>query len=130
MTESNKQFSPENIGNRFGDSQSGDNTPKICYETAEQSYCTRFETGKTGTYVLPYSAFLSAHLPASVPASSFEILTLVYVTHTVTVRGAQLSALLTVIQKGRAETIRIGGSQASGLVTTPTVHAITVVEGH
>jgi len=101
---------------------------KTCYETAEQNLFTRFETEKAGAYVLPYSGLLFAHLPP-VAGSAVETLTAVYVTHTVTIKGAQLSPLLLVIQKGRAETIRVGGGQPSGNTNTPTVREIAVTEG-
>lgn len=98
-----------------------------CYETAEANLFTRYETER-GAYVLPYSALLFAHL-APPAGSALETLTVVYVTHTVTLRGTQLSPLLLVLQKGRAETIRVGGGQPNGNTNTPTVHEIAVVEG-
>lgn len=100
---------------------------KTCYETAEQNLFTRFETER-GAYVLPYSALLFAHLPP-LAGSAEETLTLAYVTHSVTIRGTQLSPLLLVIQKGRAEVVRIGGGQANGTTSTPAVREIAVTEG-
>jgi hypothetical protein len=102
---------------------------KTCYETAETNLFTRFETERAGAYVLPYSALLFAHQPPTPAGATVETLTAVYVTHTVTIKGAQLSPLLLVIQKGRAETIRVGGGQPSGNTNTPTVRDITVTEG-
>ena len=101
---------------------------KNCYETAEQNLFTRFETERSGAYVLPYSGLLFAHLPP-MAGSAVETLTVIYVTHTVTIRGSQLSPLLLVLQKGRAEVVRIGGGQSNGTTNTPTVREIKVVEG-
>jgi hypothetical protein len=100
---------------------------KPCYETAEQNLFTRFETEKHGHYALPYVGLLYAH--QSPPGNAADTLTLFYVTHTVTIRGAQLASLLMVIQKGRAETIRVGGGQAGGATSGPTVREIRVAEG-
>ncbi|HXP61968.1 MAG TPA: hypothetical protein VN829_15845 [Dongiaceae bacterium] len=100
---------------------------KPCYETAEQNLFTRFETEKHGHYALPYVGLLYAH--QSPPGNAPDTLTLFYVTHTVTIRGAQLASLLMVIQKGRAETIRVGGGQGSGATSGPSVREIRVVEG-
>lgn len=104
------------------------NDAKTCYETAEQNLFTRFETERSGAYVLPYASLLFAHLPP-VNGSAVETLTAVYVTHTVTIRGTQLSPLLLVLQKGRAEVVRVGGGQSSGTTTTPAVREIAVTEG-
>lgn len=101
---------------------------KTCYETAEQNLFTRYETERAGAYVLPYSALLFAHLPP-VNGSAVETLTAVYVTHTVTIKGTQLSPLLLVLQKGRAETVRVGGGQTNGTTNTPAVREIRVTEG-
>jgi hypothetical protein len=102
-----------------------------CYETAEQNLFTRFETDQQGTYVLPYTGLLFALLSPPTRGSSGDTLTLLYVTHTVTIRGTRLLPLLLVIQKGRAEVIRVGGgqSQSNGTQTTPAVREITVAEG-
>jgi len=101
-----------------------------CYETAEQNLFTRFETDQQGTYVLPYTGLLFALLSPPTRGSSGDTLTLLYVTHTVTIQGSQLSSLLTVIQKGRAETIRVGGWQPDGAnANTQAVREITVTEG-
>lgn len=100
---------------------------KPCYETAEQNLFTRFETDKHGTFALPYAGLLYVH--QSPPGNAADTLMLFYVTHTVTIRGAQLASLLMVIQKGRAETIRVGGGQGSGATGGPTVREIKVAEG-
>lgn len=100
---------------------------KTSYETAEQNLFTRFETERNGAYVLPYASLLFAHL-SPLTGGTVETLTVVYVTHTVTLRGTQLSPLLLVLQKGRAEVVRVGGGQSNG-TTTPTVRDITVTEG-
>jgi hypothetical protein len=105
------------------------NDPKPSYDTAEANLFTRFEAGQQGTFVLPYSGLLFAHQPPTPAGATVETLTLLYVTHCVTIRGTQLSPLLLIIQKGRAETIRVGGGQPSGNTNTPTVREIKVVEG-
>jgi len=98
-----------------------------CYETAETNLFTRFVTcGPEGTYALPYSALMFVHLPP-VPAGDLEVLTLGYVTHVVTIHGTQLSQLLLIVAKGRAETIRIGGGQSGGTLTS-TVREITIAD--
>jgi hypothetical protein len=107
--------------------QPGDNTAKPAYETAEQNLFTRFETNG-GAIILPYAGLMFAQLSPSA-GSALETLTLTYVTHTVTLEGTQLLPLLLIIQKGRAETIRIGGGPSNGTHTTPAVREITVAEG-
>lgn len=97
-----------------------------CYEAAEQNLFTRFETEPNGGLLLPYASLMFARLT---PASEGEILTLAYVTHTVTIAGSQLSALLHIVQKGRAETIRAGGS-ADETTKTPAIRNITITEAH
>jgi len=103
---------------------------QTCYETAEQNLFTRFETETQGDFLLPYSGLLFAHLapPASAEAED-GTLTLIYVTHTVTLTGIKLSALLETIHKGRAETIRAGSSQPGGN-TNPSIREIQITEGH
>jgi hypothetical protein len=96
-----------------------------CYEAAEQNLFTWFETEPGCGFLLPYSSLMFARLT---PATDGEILTLVYVTHTVTISGSKLPTLLQVIQKGRAEIIRAGGSQLDGN-TTPSIREITITEG-
>ena len=96
------------------------------YETAEQCLFTRFETKPTGDYLLPYSGLLFARLT---PASEGEILTLTSITHTVTITGSKLLALLQIIQQGRAETIRAGG-HADATTKTPAIRNIIITEGH
>jgi hypothetical protein len=101
-----------------------------CYETAEQNLFTRFETETQGDFLLPYSGLLFARLaPPKSAAAEVESLTLIYVTHTVIITGAKLSALLETFQKGRAETIRIAGWQ-SNEITPPAVRDIKVTEGN
>jgi hypothetical protein len=100
---------------------------KSCYETAEQNLFTRFETAQQGVFVLPYSGLLFAHQAPTTEGAIIDTLTLLYVTHTVTIRGIHLSPLLPVIGKGRAEVIRVGGGQPNG--NTPVVREITVAEG-
>ncbi len=100
---------------------------KTCYETSEQNLFTRFETKDAGTYVLPYASLLFVHLSPRASGAG-DILTLTYTTHAVTVRGDQLSPLLLMIQKGRADTIRVGSGQSSGVTGTPTVRDITVTD--
>jgi hypothetical protein len=104
---------------------------KTCYETAEQNPFTRIETGRQGVFLFPGSALLFAHEAPRPAGASLDTLTLLYVTHTVTIRGTRLLPLLLVIQKGRAEVIRVGGgqSQSNGTQTTPAVREITVAEG-
>ena len=104
---------------------------KSCYETAEQNLFTRFETGQHGAFVLPYSGLLFAH-QAPTPAGASRYPDLVDVAlRPLYHPGTQLLPLLLVIQKGRAEAIRVGGgqSQSNGTQTTPAVREITVAEG-
>jgi hypothetical protein len=96
-----------------------------CYETAEQNLFTRFETESEGSFLLPYSGLLFARLT---PATAEDILTLIYVTHTVTIMGSTLSALLQIIQQGRTETIRAGG-RADTDTKTPAIRKIIIAEG-
>lgn len=102
------------------------NDNKPCYETAEQNLFARFETAEHGTFALPYVTLLRAHLTPAEPGGAAETLTLLYSTHTVTIEGTQLSSLLLAVQKGRAEAIRIGGSQANA---SPAVRQLVVAEG-
>ena len=102
------------------------NDTKTCYDTAEANLFTRFETPDQGVFALPCSALMSVHLPPSAHGVP-ETLSLVYVTHVVTIQGTHLSPLLLVIEKGRAEAIRVGGGQSGGS-TTPTVRDITVAD--
>lgn len=102
---------------------------KPSYDTAENNLFTRFETGQQGTFVLPYSGLLFAHQAPTPAGAAVETLTLIYVTHSVSIRGTQLSPLLLVIQKGRAETVRVGGGQPNGNTNTPTVREIQIAEG-
>ena len=100
------------------------------YDTADQNLFTRFETGDQGDFLLAYSGLLFAHLTAAPSAGAEEeTLTLIYVTHTVTVHGTRLSPLLLVIQKGRAESIREGSGLTGGQTNNPTVREIIVAEG-
>ena len=96
-----------------------------CYESAEQCLFTRFETESEGSFLLPYSGLLFARLTS---ATAEDILTLIYVTHTVTIMGSTLSALLQIIQQGRTETIRAGG-RADTDTKTPAIRKIIIAEG-
>lgn len=100
---------------------------KTCYETADGSLFTRFETGEQGAFLLPYTGLLAAHLPP--PSGSTEQLTLLYVTHTVVITGANLSALLDTIQRGRAKKIYIGEDKAKAAAKNPTIRAIKITLG-
>ena len=102
------------------------NETQNCYETAEQCLFTRFETESEGSFLLPYSGLLFARLT---PATAEDILTLIYVTHTVTIMGSTLSALLQIIQQGRAETIRKAGNPANKSLNTPAISEIQITEG-
>jgi len=103
-------------------------TTKPCYDTAEQNPLTRFET-ETQVYALPYSYLLCAMLSPNPRDGTGETLTLLYGSHTVTIRGDRLSSLLLVFQKGRAETVRVGGGQPNGTTNAPAVREIAVAEG-
>jgi hypothetical protein len=97
------------------------------YETAEKNLSARFETTEDGTFVLPYSALLFAHLTPTAGSNAAQTLTLFYNTHTVTIEGTRLESLFLLFQKGRAETVRVAGSRAS--TDAPTVRQITITEG-
>lgn len=99
-----------------------------CYEIADQNTLALFETAEYGSYALPYNALLYAHLTPAKAGGSAQVLTLIYSTHTVTIEGTQLSALLLYFQKSRAEVVRVGGSQASA-GAAPAIRQITVAEG-
>jgi len=103
------------------------NETKNPYETAEKNLSARFETTEQGTFVLPYSALLFAHLTPATGSTAAQTLTLFYNTHTVTIEGAGLESLFIAFQKGRAETVRVAKSQAN--TDAPTVRQITVTEG-
>jgi hypothetical protein len=96
-----------------------------CYEPAEQCLFTRYETESDGSFLLPYSGLLFARLTS---ATTEDILTLIYVTHTVTIMGSTLSALLQIIHQGRAETIRAGG-RADATTKAPAIRNIIITEG-
>ena len=81
-----------------------------CYETADASLFTQFDTGKDGVYLLPYTGLLAVHLPTPADGGT-EQMTLLYVTHTVTITGTNLTALLDPIQRGRAKKIYTGGDK-------------------
>lgn len=102
---------------------------KPCYDTAESNLLARFETEAQGVYALPYSYLLCAVLSPNPRDGTGETLTLLYVSHTVTIRGDRLSSLLLVFQKGRAEAVRVGGGQPNGTTNAPAVREITVAEG-
>lgn len=96
-----------------------------CYESAEQNLFTRFETNTEESFLMPYSGLLFARLTS---ATAEDILTLIYVTHTVTIMGSTLSVLLQIIQQGHAETIRAGG-RADTDIKTPAIRNIKITEG-
>jgi hypothetical protein len=104
------------------------NDNKPCYEIADQNTLALFETAEHGSFALPYNALLYAHLSPAKAGDSAQVLTLIYSTHTVTVEGTQLSALLLYFQKSRAEVVRVGGSQASA-GAAPAIRQLTVAEG-
>jgi hypothetical protein len=101
-----------------------ENDKSSCYETAEASLFTRFETGEQGAFLLPYTGLLAAHLPPS-----DNELTLLYVTHTVVITGANLSALLDTIQRGRAKKIYIGEDKAKNAAKNPAIHTLKITLG-
>ena|ERR1019366_5023095 len=100
-----------------------------CCDTAEQSMFTRFETPDQGPFLLAYSSLLFANLPpAKASANADETLTLVYVTHTVTITGRKLAGLLEPIQKGKAKRIYIG-EKAKEAPKNPFVTTIEINPG-
>lgn len=103
-----------------------DNT--TCYETADGSLFTQYDTGKDGVYLLAYSGLLAVHLPTLTDGNT-EQLTLLYVTHTVIITGTNLTALLDPIQRGRAKKIYIGGDKDKGDAKNPTIRALKVTLG-
>jgi hypothetical protein len=103
-----------------------ENAENTCYETADGSLFTRFETGE-GAFLLPYAGLLSAQLPP--PDGDTDQLTLLYVTHTVFITGANLSALLDIIQLGRAKKIYIGEDKAEAAAENPAIRAIKITPG-
>jgi hypothetical protein len=104
------------------------NDSQPCYDTAEQNQFARFETPEHGSFALPYSALLCAHLTPAAVGAAAQVLTLIYSTHTVTIQGTQLGSLLLAFQKGRAEAVRSGGSQPSA-GAVPAIRQIIVAEG-
>ena len=100
-----------------------------CCDTAEQSLFTRFDTPDQGPFLLAYSSLLFANLPPTkTTANADETLTLVYVTHTVTITGKKLTALLEPIQKGKAKRIYIG-EKTKEIPKNPFVTAININAG-
>lgn len=104
-----------------------ENEKSTCYETADGSLFTRFDTGEQGAILLPYSGLLSAHLPPA--KSGTDTLTLLYVTHTVTITGANLAALLDPIQRGRAKKIYISGDKGKATGQNPSISTIQITLG-
>lgn len=104
-----------------------ENDKSSCYETAEGSMFTRFETEAEGAFLLPYNGLLAAHLPP--PSGSTERLTLLYVTHTVTISGANLSPLSDTIQRGRAKKKYIGEDKAKTAAKSPAIYTLEVTPG-
>lgn len=98
-----------------------------CYETADGSLFTQFETRNQGTFLLPYSSLLAAHLPPSNEGT--ERLTLLYVTHTVTITGANLPPLLDTIQRSRAKKIYVGEDKSKTGAGNPAIRALEVTLG-
>jgi len=101
---------------------------KPCYDTAEQNLFARFETAEHGSFALPYSTLLCAHLTPATAGGVAQTLTLIYSTHTVTIEGTQLASLLLAFQKGRIEAVRVGGSQPSA-GAVPAIRQIIIAEG-
>jgi hypothetical protein len=104
-----------------------ENDKNTCYETADASLFTLFDTGKDGIYLLPYTGLLAVHLPPAEDGA--EQMTLLYVTHTVTISGANLSTLLDTIQRGRAKKIYTGEDKAKAAAKNPAIHAIKITPG-
>jgi hypothetical protein len=104
-----------------------ENAKNTCYETADDSLFTRFEAGEQGSFLLPYTGLLAAHLPP--PKDSTDQLTLLYVTHTVVITGVNLSALLDTIQRGRAMKIYIGEDKAKTAAENPAIRVIKITPG-
>jgi hypothetical protein len=104
-----------------------ENEKNTCYETADGSLFTRFDTGEQGAFLLPYSGLLSAHLPPT--QGGTDKLTLLYVTHTVVITGMNLAALLDPIQRGRAKKIYIGEDKTKGTTKNPAIRAIAIAPG-
>jgi hypothetical protein len=105
-------------------------TNKDCYETSPQILFTEFQTETEGAYLLAYSALLFGHLPPSKSAENAnDVLTLIYVTHTVVIKGSNLSSLLERIQSGSAKKIFIGGEPSSTDTKFPAVTSIRVAQG-
>lgn len=99
-----------------------------CYETADASLFTQFDTGKDGVYLLPYTGLLAVHLPTPADGGT-EQMTLLYVTHTVTITGTNLTALLDPIQRGRAKKIYTGGDKGKANANNPTIRALKITPG-
>jgi hypothetical protein len=99
-----------------------------CYETADASLFTLFDTGKDGSYLLPYTGLLAAHLPPPADGGT-EQMTLLYVTHTVVITGTNLTALLDTIQRGRAKKIYTGEDKAKTAAKNPAIRAIKITPG-
>jgi hypothetical protein len=98
-----------------------------CYQTADASLFTRFESGEQGSFLLPFTGLLYAHLPP--PDGGTEQLTLLYVTHTVVIIGTNLSALLDTFQYGSAKKIYIGEDSAKTAAKSPAIRAIKITLG-
>ena len=101
---------------------------KLCYDTAEQNTFARFETADQGSFALPYSTLLCAHLTPAAAGAAAQVLTLIYSTHTVTIEGTQLGSLLLAFQKARVEAVRLGGCQPSA-GAAPAIRQIIIAEG-
>ena len=101
---------------------------KPCYDTAEQNQFARFETAEHGSFALPYSTLLCAHLTPSTAGAAAQALTLIFSTHIVTLEGTQLLSLLLAFQKARVEAVRLGGCQPSA-GAAPAIRQIIIAEG-
>ena len=100
-----------------------------CYETADGSLFTQYETGQAdGIYLLPYTGLLAVHLPTPANGGA-EQMSLLYVTHTVVITGTNLTALLDPIQRGRAKKIYTGGDKGKANANNPTIRALKITPG-
>ena len=100
-----------------------------CYETADASLFTQYDTGQAdGTYLLPYTGLLAVHLPTPTEGGT-EQMTLLYVTHTVVITGTNLTSLLDPIQRGRAKKIYTGGDKGKANANNPTIRALKITPG-
>ncbi len=97
-----------------------------CCDSSEANQFIRFEVAQHSSIILPYATLLSAQHIGSGNKGE-EVITLIFPTHTVTLRGRQLLPVLMAIQRARAQTIRINGGKTEQ-ETTPTISDITITE--